>query len=242
MTALQAMYIVVGDKETHRYSYSWKIWWHGSSFYIKSRDKSFADFKVSLHGADAFHPDPGFIVGRDQSATKPSLSRTLENGRFLGSRFPGRKVADGVLHVATLRFGAELFAEGSARLTLPSNVKVRPSITAHIAVAPSEGEVTDVHLYLSKGRAYVQHGEKARAANAIFGPLRNTQDEYLTGLVNKCSLARNPSPPGLIAPLPYDEADRVRGFSSTIDPTGGFLWIAEQWLSQKELETEAEQM
>lgn len=236
MTDLQAIYIVVGDRGTHQYSYTWKIWWHGSSFYIKARDEAFADFKVSLHGADAFHPEPGFIVGRDQSAPKSLERRSVENGRFLGSRFSGRKVADGVLHVATFRFGAELFAGGVAGRPLPGDLKIRPSVAAHIAVKPDEGEVTDVHLYFSKGRPCVQHEEKARAAKAIFGPLRNKQDEYLTGLVNKCSLAKNPPPPGLMAPPPIDEADRIRGFGGTIDPSGDFLWIAEQWLSQRELE------
>lgn len=142
----------------------------------------------------------------------------------------------GVLHVATFRFGAELFAEDTYGPSLPGNIKIRPSVAANIAVRPSTGEVTDVHLYLSKGKPYVQHEVKAREANAILGPLRNQQDEYLTGLINKCSLANNPSPPGLMAPLPLDDTDRVRGFGGTIDPIGGFLWIVEQWISRKQLE------
>ncbi|WP_146072530.1 hypothetical protein [Arthrobacter sp. 4R501] len=236
MTDLKTMYIVVGDNKNQRYSYVWRIWWHGSSFYIKARDEALAHFKVSFHGADAFHPKPGYIVGRDQSALGAAKSRTVESGRFLGSRFPGREVSDGALHVATFRFGAELFADGVNATPLPDDVKLHPSIAARIAVTPAAGEVTDVHLYWAKGRPYVQHEEKARKADAILGPLRNDQNEYLTGLVNKCSLAKNLSPDGLMGPPPSDEKDRVRGFGGIIDPDGGFLWIAEQWLSRKHLE------
>jgi hypothetical protein len=30
------MYIVVGDSKAQRYSYVWRVWWHGTSFYIKA--------------------------------------------------------------------------------------------------------------------------------------------------------------------------------------------------------------
>ncbi|WP_394525594.1 hypothetical protein [Paenarthrobacter nicotinovorans] len=236
MTGLKTMYIVVGDRVTSRYSYVWRIWWHGTSFYIKARDGAFAEFKVSLHGADAFHPEPGFIVGRDQSAAGSATARTVEEGRFLGTRFSGRRVDAEALHVATFRFGAELFTEDVPPSVLPEDVRLHSSIRANIAAAPGVGEVTDVHLFLAKGRPFVLHEAKAKDADAILGPLRNKQDEYLTGLVNKCTLSRNPSPEGLMGPPPSDAGDRVRGFGGTIDPVGGFLWIAEQWLSRKHLE------
>jgi hypothetical protein len=36
LTGLKTMYIVVGDSKARRYSYVWRIWWHGTSFYIKA--------------------------------------------------------------------------------------------------------------------------------------------------------------------------------------------------------------
>jgi hypothetical protein len=54
VTGLKTMYIVVGDSKAARHSYVWRIWWQGTSFYIKARDAALAEFKVSLHGADAF--------------------------------------------------------------------------------------------------------------------------------------------------------------------------------------------
>ncbi len=235
MANLKSIYIVVGDRQTNQYSYVWRIWWHGTSFYIKCRNDAFPEFKVSLYGADSFHPEPGFIVGRDQSSSPSPLSRMIDKSNFLGSRFSGRKVADDVLHIVTFRFGADLFAKATTELPFTGPQNIRPSAAARLAVMPLEGEVTDIHLDLSKGKPYVQHEEKARRENAIFGPLRNNQDEYLTGLVNKCSLSKNPSPSELLVPTPLNETDQVHGFGATIDPKGGFLWIAEQWMSREAL-------
>lgn len=227
--ALETMYIVVIDEERGISSYTWRVWWHGTSFYIKARNAALADFKVSLHGPDSFHRKRGFIVGRDRSAK--TTSDIIDRGRFLGSRFSGRDMGNGTLHVATFRFGSELFEEGMPGVPV-APVKIRTSTSARYAPAPSAGMVTDVHLYLSKDRPYVPHQKKAEEANAIFGPLVNTQGEYLTGLGNGCSLARNPTPSDLIGPAPEDDSDRVRGVGVSIDPSG-FLWIREQWLSRK---------
>jgi hypothetical protein len=233
VSGIKKIYILVGSRERAVYSYTWRIWWSGSSFYLKARDAAFADFKVSLHGPDAFHREAGFIVGKDQTATSSSETRTIESGRFLGTRFPGRKLGEGVTHVVTLRFGSELFVEGvpSAPVT---HVSDNPSTAAGITAAPGPGRVTDVHLYLSKDAPYFHAEEQARAANALLGPLENNQREFLTGVIQQREVNRNPPPSDLMGPPPIDEEDRVRGFGGVIDPTG-FLWIAEQWLSRKTL-------
>jgi hypothetical protein len=233
MGGIKKIYVLVGSRERAIYSYMWRIWWSGSSFYLKARDAAFTDFKVSLHGPDAFHQDSGFIVGRDQSASPSLDSRTIEAGQFLGTRFPGQKMDNGAVKVATLRFGSELFREGMPSAPLP-NVTEHPRTTAAITAAPDDGKVTDVHLFLSKGRPYFHAEKEARAANALLGPLENNQREFLTGVIQQRDLARNPPPPRLMGPPPEDAADRVRGFGGVIDPEG-FLWIAEQWLSRKML-------
>lgn len=233
MSGIKKIYVLVGSRERAIYSYTWRIWWSGSSFYLKARDAAFADFKVSLHGPDAFHREPGFIVGRDQTAPSALDSRTIETGRFLGTRFRGQKVRDGVVKVATLRFGSELFRDGMPSAPLPK-VTAHPQTAARITTAPEDGKVTDVHLFLAQGAPYFHAEKEARAANALLGPLENNQNEFLTGVIQQRDLVRNPPPAQLMGPPPEDSADRVRGFGGAIDQEG-FLWIAEQWLSRKML-------
>lgn len=236
MTSLKTLYFVVGDGKTGRFSYTWRLWWHGTSFYVKARNDSLGQFKVSMHGPDAFHPRPSFIVGRDQSAPPSKDTLLVDRGRFLGTRFNGRPLDGGGLHVMTFRFGAELFEEGVPGVQV-ANVKQRAEIAARIGRVPGPDEVTDVHLFVTREGQRIPFQEKAEAADAILGPLKNKHGDILTGLVNKVSLARNPSPHMDMAP-PESPEDRLRGFGGMVDDDGR-LWIIEQVVSKQALEREA---
>jgi hypothetical protein len=72
----------------------------------QGRDAALAEFKVRLHGADTSHPEPGFIVGRDQSA---SWSHNNKDGRerpVTWVQISRREIGEDAFHVATFRFGA----------------------------------------------------------------------------------------------------------------------------------------
>jgi hypothetical protein len=106
----------------------------------QGRDAALAEFKVRLHGADPFHPEPGFIVGRDQSASSSHNTRTVENGRFLGSRLQGGKSAR--TPYTSLHFGS-----------VPSTIAIwppvaisRPGLRLACAGRPEDcGESTPVY-------------------------------------------------------------------------------------------------
>lgn len=236
MVDLKTFYFVIGDGAKGVFSYTWRVWWHGTSFYVKARNAYFEEFKVSMHGPDAFHPRPGFIVGTDQSAPPSERVLIVERGQFFGSRFSGRPLEGGGLHVMTFRFGAELFEEGlpSAELT---KVKQRAEIAARIGRVPGPGEVTDVHLFVTREGQRIPFQEQAEAAGAILGPLKNKHGDVLTGLVSKVSVERNPSPP-MSMEAPMNRNDQVRAFGGVIDHDGR-LWIIERVVSKRALELEA---
>jgi hypothetical protein len=236
MVNLKTLYFVIGDGAKGVFSYTWRVWWHGTSFYVKARNEYLGEFKVSMHGPDAFHPQPGFIVGRDQSAPPSRDTIMVERGRFLGSRFSGRPLEGGGLHVMTFRFGAELFEEGMPSVQV-ANVKRRAEIAARIGRVPGPGEVTDVHLFVTREGQRIPFQEQAEAADAILGPLKNKHGDILTGLVSKVSLERNPAPHMSMAP-PTSPEDRLRGFGGMIDDDDR-LWIIEQVVSKQALEREA---
>ncbi len=227
------MYFAIGDADRGIASIAWRIWWHGTSFYVKARTGALADFKVSMHGPDSFHARPTFIVGKDQSSRVSTEGSLIDLRRFMGSRFSGHVTAGGALHVMTFRFGAELFQEGMPS-ELVRAIRSRDDIVAGFAPAPRPGEATDVHLYLNRGNSPLPDEKKARDANAILGPLINKSGDTLTAIMRRSRLVDEPSPAHLLGAPPTCAEDRVRGFAATIDALDR-LWIVEAWLSRSAL-------
>jgi hypothetical protein len=237
MTDLNRIYFVVGDSARNIYSHTWRVWWHGSSFYIKSRNKTMGYFKVSMHGPDERYPDPGFIVGRDQSASVSPDALLVDRGRFLGSRFSGKPMPDGGLLLVTFRFGAELFAEG-----MPSehveHVKDDDKQAALLVPAPAPGEFSGVHLFLTRQGMRIPGQEAAQEANAFLGSLVNKNEDVLTGVGWKWPVEHCPRLEDLQLDPPVNENDRGRGFATMVGDDGR-LWIVEKWLSKKAIEKES---
>lgn len=232
--AVKTIYVVVGDKESHIYSYTWRIWWHGTSFYIKARHPSF-DFKVSLHGPDVDHPKFGFIYGLDQSAGGVADSRIAQDGKALGTRFEGTEVLPGVRQVATLRFEDYMFSPGVPSEPFPHDVKAKPENQARFAAAPKPGESVAVHLFLTTGDTEFPNLHVAEQADALLGPLKNESGHTLFAVVSRERLSDHLSyriPDDL---TPQDVEDRVRGFHGGVDESGKLL-LAEAWLSKAGLE------
>ncbi len=238
MAELETMYFVVGNSARGIYSHTWRVWWHGTSFYVKARNKEMSPFKISLHGSDELHPDPGFIVGRDQSVPAARDILMVDRGRLLGSRFSGKPMPDGGLLVLSFRFGAELFQEGMPS-EHPTGVKKGGGKAASFVPAPDPGELTDVHLFLTRQGMRIPFQEHAQEADALLGPLVNKNEDILTGMAYRVPSGPNPGPVDLYAdPSPATEDDRVRGFGTSIGEDGR-LWIVERWLSRKALKQES---
>lgn len=238
MAELEAIYFVVGNSSRGIYSHTWRVWWHGTSFYVKARNKAMSQFKISMHGPDESHPNPGFIVGSEQSTPAARHSLVVDRGRFLGSRFSGKPMPDGGLLVLSFRFGAELFQDGMPS-EHPTRVREGDRKAASFIPAPGPGELTDVHLFLTRQGMRIPAQEHAQEAGALLGPLVNKNEDILTGMAFRVPSGPNPGPEDLYAdPSPTTEDDRVRGFGTTIGEDGR-LWIVERWLSRKALMQEA---
>jgi len=97
--------VVVGDRETGKPSYDWRIWWHGPDFYVVPRYAPMSGVKVSLHGPRTEYLEPKFMVGIDHDAML-GASRAGGVAHFPDGRliFPGRAMAPGVRHVVRLRW------------------------------------------------------------------------------------------------------------------------------------------
>lgn len=117
--APDAVYFVVGDRFTGKYSYAWRLGRGGTSFYIKPIEAALAQFKVSLHGPDprpGMHP--GFKVAIDSSAAETAAAA----GGVLAPSDDWRPVqwfdgvASGARRVMRIRMTWDLFHSRSLQL------------------------------------------------------------------------------------------------------------------------------
>jgi hypothetical protein len=66
---------VAGARDGTRYSHVWRVWAHGTSFYIKPRTVALSSLKLSLHGPDAARGrSGGFKLALDQNASNAVVS------------------------------------------------------------------------------------------------------------------------------------------------------------------------
>jgi len=78
-----AMYFIVADRDRRICSYTWRIGWSGTSFYLKPLHAPLSALKVSLHGP-APRPEmrPGFKIGIEEGAAP---SAEAAGGVYAGS-------------------------------------------------------------------------------------------------------------------------------------------------------------
>lgn len=234
---MSAMYFVVADSERKNRGYTWRIWWGGTSFYVKGRASSLAAFKVSLHGPDTARPRlrPGFKIAMDESAmAKAEAAGAVYCGSvaIAPQWFRGRRIKDGVTHVLTFRTTWDLFAKGIPPASNPGELR---SGTAGLVIpAPTTFMAADLDLYVSDRKPYWPREAKARRDNACVGPIQNRSGQYLTGVSFRRSALKGDAPELALALKSRSTKDRIRGIGTAVDHRG-VLWIIEQWMSPSAL-------
>lgn len=232
-----ALYFCVGSRQSKMCSYSWRIWWGRTSFYIKARDQAaFADLKVSLHGPDERHSAPGFKIERDapRGQDAPAIEGLVVSPPdWLPCWYSGRPVTEDVRHAIRFRFSYNIFRRGYPSAPSPRDVTAK-DVAGLVPPPNHELNAVDVDLYVSTGHPYWPNERKARRDNACLGPLLNEAGQYLSAVVKLQSTALHPTPRLAQGTRPNSNEDRVRGIGATVDNTG-LLWICEQWLSRSAL-------
>jgi hypothetical protein len=238
-----AIYFCAGSRQTNMCSYTWRLWWGRTSFYIKARDQAaFADLKVSLHGPDERHADPGFKIERDIRAGRevpPPDGLVIAPADWLPCWFNGYAVADDARHAIRFRFPFGLFRPEYPSAPPPRDVTPR-DFAALIPPPTKELSAVDVDIYVSARRPYWPKQRRARRDNACLGPLLNEAGQYLTAVVKHQSMATYPTPKRAQAPRPRGTEDRVRGVGATVGDNG-LLWICEQWMSRAALREDSDE-
>lgn len=221
----KAIAFVVFSRRTGVASYGYRIWASNTSFYIKHRDIDLG-VKISIHGPDPRHDQPGFKFGIDGSATllHDTNAWRFEEGARMGW-FLGAKVRPGVTHLARIRFPWSTFEPGSPSGRQPTTSK---EIGQHLVVrAPEPLFAADIDLYLSEtGRPYWPDEEQARINNAAMGPLLNDAGQFLTAVSVRRLLWRDQATEEL-AELAHEYSGKQMRTIVTNSDGDGFLWVRE---------------
>ncbi|MBE8516013.1 hypothetical protein ILP97_00465 [Amycolatopsis sp. H6(2020)] len=220
------MALVVFNRDTRVASFGYRIWASRTSFYIKNRDIDLG-VKISVHGPDPRHDQPGFKFGVDGKAASllhDSVAWRFEEGAQMGW-FPGAEVVSGVRHLVRIRFTWNSFQHGSPSGPQPSTSK---EVGQHLLIeAPPLLKAADIDLYLSDtGKPYWPNEQKARRDNATLGPLENDAGQILTAVSWRRSLLNDPATAELEALAKPYGGPRIRTLASNRDETG-FLWVRE---------------
>jgi hypothetical protein len=236
-TLASAMYFVVADSERKNRGYTWRIWWGGTSFYIKGRASSLAAFKISLHGPDPARPQlrPGFKIAMDESAiAKATAAGAVHCGSVVIAPqwFSGRRIKDGVTHALTFRTTWDLFVKNVPPASNPGEL---PSGTVGLVIpAPATFKAADLDIYVSDKKPYWPREAKARRDNACIGPIQSRAGQYLTGVSFRRSALNGDAPVDALALKSRFAKDHIRGIGTAVDDRG-VLWIIEQWMSPSAL-------
>lgn len=200
-TLPSAMYFVVADSQRKNCGHTWRIWWGGTSFYIKGRASSLAAFKISLHGSDPARPQlrPGFKIAMDETAiAKATAAGAVHCGSVpIGPQwFSGRRIKDGVIHVLTFRTTWDLFVKNIPPASNPG--KLRSGTMGLVIPAPATFKTADLDIYVSDKKPYWPNEAKARRDNACVGPIQSRAGQYLTGISFRRSALNGDAPVGAL--------------------------------------------
>ncbi|HWA67817.1 MAG TPA: hypothetical protein VG899_15755 [Mycobacteriales bacterium] len=235
MRSNPAIYVLVGSRPRGPYSYVWRVWARGTSFYLKARYKPLTHWKVSLHGPDPRHPGlDGFKLACEAAPDAlPTDAGQLVSPGMERTWFMGKEMAPGVRHVMRIRTDFTLFLPGVP--SAPNPGKIREDDLGALIPPPAPLCAADVDFYVSNGAPYWAGGSKSKRANARLGPIANEAGQVLTAVSSQRLMVKFPSPPSLEqAPRPQGAGDSVRGFSGSFDEDQ-VLWIREMLLSRKAL-------
>lgn len=205
------------------WSHAWRVWARSTSFYIKPRDRRIGHYKISLHGIDPRHPEPGWKLGFDG---EPRRDHLVVGDRAKSAQwYPGAAVAENVSLV--LRIRIPWF---SMSRSVPNGVSGRPLKSGHVGhlvPAPALWYSTDVDIYVSDGEPYWPNPQTIARDNAGMGPLANTAGQILTAVNVHQSVADSPLPVGVDTFAPRRGERVVRGIYAGIPVGERFPWIVE---------------
>lgn len=198
-------YFLASTADRSRWGHAWRLWAHGTSFYVAARDPRIGSLKFSLHGPDE---RPGLEPVFKLAATRRVAGRSFRPG-VLPLVFPGRPVLSDVRHVLKVRFPYDAFS-GSIPNGLGGERGVASGARGLIVEAPGDAaETSDVDLYVSAVGAEPFAPDSARNANALIGPIRNAAGQHLTGIARKFPVIRVPTPPAPRSLAPTESSREV---------------------------------
>ena len=147
----QALKLLVANEDRNMFSFAWRIWAGGTSFYIKCATPK-SPFKLSLHGPDPRHRWHGFKLDLDGPQTASSGYFTVKPG-WLPAIFPGKEVAPDVSLAFRLRVPWDVFDQPGP----PPPAELPTGQQGFIATAPPD---------LDRLAFLICHGTQARSCPA----------------------------------------------------------------------------
>lgn len=229
----KAIEFLVGDRKSNSYSYTWKVWADKTSFYIAQKDGKLFPHKFSLHGKDSRHPSGPVIMFRDSNESRHKTAFIDAPDGFFPCRIGGVERFKGVRWVLRFRFTWDMFSESCPSAVPPK--KLKSGRQGVLIPPPGFMKATDVDFfYSSNGWPQIPIEKDAIRKNAVIGPLRNENGEFLVGQVSQKSLllpGRQTPEPTVSAPLPKSRGDINRGLSFMCD--GTVMWVVENKFSQE---------
>lgn len=189
---LRALSFVVTDRdgpEYSRISFNWRIWAHGTSFYLAVRQREMSEMKISLHGPD---PRPGmepvFRLGLDSSFQRQddvTYGALVVNGSDPGwpIKFTAQMITSKVRRVVRFSYPAEMFGPHAPNgLQVNASKKKRGNDYRQAKfTAPGAGGLY-VDLYIAEPAVdpYWEDPVLTEQSNAGLGPLVNAAGQSLT--------------------------------------------------------------
>lgn len=227
--AVDGFYFLVGQRDPVQYGLTWRVWSAGTSFYIKTKEPALAEAKISLHGPDPRHANPGLKFGLDASA-QPTGAAFVQTGDALPWWFPGEPVDElGFLHAVRICVPAETLHPRSVPGSDPGTPPRR--IAAGLLQIPPPGHVALLDLYITGSDPIFPLRRRLEELDALRGPLANKSGQHLFGVTRILAAEKVTVPDQDAAKAPTSRLDSVRGVQATLDP-GGYLWLIERELSR----------
>jgi hypothetical protein len=226
----QVLKLLVANKDRNVFSFAWRIWARGTSFYIKSSHSEFP-LKLSLHGPDPRHSWHGFKLAFDEPPATSSSYVATSPG-WLPAIFPGKEVSPDASLAFRLRVPWDVFDQPGP----PPPTDLPTGQQGFIAPTPPAPQAADFDFYVSSAGPHWPNRAQAARDNAMLGPLTNESGQHLTAVSYRRNVLTTPTPQKVLGRQPANVADRIRGLGGTVDDDG-VLWIVEQWLSRSALAT-----
>ena len=175
------MSFIVRSSDTGKFSLEWRLWAHGTSFYIAMRDPAMGIAKFSLHGPDPAIPGSPWWKFAETGVPKNAEEIATFYGAsdFFPWQVSGRRVTTTVTNVLRFRYMNTIFNSPIAVPAPKAAVKKGRSACFN---APPAGDELWIDLYVAQPGTdpYFRDRDQTAEANAGIGPLVNDAGQSLT--------------------------------------------------------------